>query len=88
MVDMSLIIFHKMCMRAAKALRDCAFAQALLCNCCSPMQYFGNCVFISLLNIICDKIVLTAGHRHCVVVSCACVTFPYGVPGQLWYLIV
>ena len=24
----------------------------------------------------------------CVVFSCVCVTFPYGVPSQVWYLIV
>ena len=50
-------------------------------------------VILSCLLIPCS-LVITCWDRAdllallCVVFSCLFVTFPYGVPGQLWYLIV
>ena len=58
----------------------------------------GGASFVDHFCYLCFKVVCSlvitfsekADHQAllCVVVSCVFVTFPYGVPGQAWYLIV
>ena len=54
---------------------------------------FHVCLYYTVLSVPCS-IVITCWERAdllalvCVMFSCVFVTFPYGVSGQVWYLIV
>ena len=68
-------------------LRGCFFCGSFL------LFMFHVCLCYVILSVSCS-LVTTCWDRTdllallCVVISCACVTFPYGVLGQVWYLIV
>ena len=54
---------------------------------------FHVCLCYAVLSIPCSLVITCRGRADllallCVMFSCAFVTFPYGVAGQVWYLIV
>ena len=52
--------------------------------------YFHVYLCYAVLSVPCSLVITRAVLLTllCVVFSCVFVTFPYGVPGQVWYLIV
>ena len=52
--------------------------------------YFHVYLCYAVLSVPCSLVITMADLLTllCVVFSCVLVTFPYGVPGQVWYLIV
>ena len=61
---------------------------ALFCCLC-----FCLCLCHTVLSVPCSLVVISTGRPDllailCLMFSCAFVTFPYGVLGQRWYLIV
>ena len=54
----------------------------------SLLFMFHVCLCYAVLFVPCNLVVTCWGKDLCVMFSCVFVTFPYGVPGQVWYLTV